>query len=212
MKEIIGDLKALPGVLGACLFHGQKGVLVSNMPTIFSTEKLEEIGKLLLKIQTAGKMNFHDLTDLSLQYDEAVILVRELEKNLTIFILADPEFNQNLVTMSLNILQQELKNKTVTLTESKEDKEVTATETNQSEHVAPVLAAMKVHLPKIMGPMADIIFDETVENWQQQTKCTVADLDSLVQLLNKEIGHPDKISSYQEMIEPALKKAAGGGK
>lgn len=212
MKEIIGDLKALPGVLGACLFHGQKGVLVSNMPTIFSAEKQEEIGKILIKIQTAGRMNFHDLTDLSLQYDEAVILVRELEKNLTIFVLADPEFNQNLVTMSLNILQQELKNKTVTLTESKGVEEVPAVETSQSEKVAPVLAAMKSHLPKIMGPMAEIIFDETVEAWQQQTKCSVNDLGSLVQLLNEEIGHPDKISSFQEMIEPALKKAAGGGK
>ncbi len=211
MKEIIGDLKALPGVMGACLYHGQQGVRISDMPTIFSPAKLEEIGKLLLKIQTAGRMNFHDLTDLTLQYDEAVILVRELEKNLTIFILADPEFNQNLVTMSLNILQQELKNKTVTLTDSKAAEEVTAVGTDQSAKVAPVLTAMKDHLPKIMGPMADIIFDETVETWQQETKGSVDDLASLVQLLNEEIGHPDKINSYREMIEPAVKKAGGGG-
>jgi len=212
MKEIIGDLKALPGVLGACLFHGQKGVLVNNMPTIFSAEKLEEIGKLLMKIQTAGRMNFHDLTDLSLQYDEAVILVRELEKNLTVFILGDPEFNQNLVTMSLNILQQELKNKNIPLAESMAAEKVAAVQTNPSEKIAPVLAAMKTHLPKIMGPMADIIFDETVETWQQQGKCSVDDLGSLVQLLNAEIDNPDKISSYQEMIEPVLQKAIRGGK
>ncbi len=210
MKEIIGDLKALPGVLGACLFHGQKGVLVSNLPTIFLAEKLEEIGKLLMKIQTAGRMNFHDLTDLTLQYDEAVILVRQLEENLIVIILGDPDFNQNLVAMSLNILQQELKNNKIPLAESSLAEEVLDMQSNPFEKIAPILAAMKTHLPRIMGPMADIVFDETVETWQQQGTCSVDDLGSLVRLLNVEIGHPDKISSYQKMIEPVLQEAVKG--
>ena len=211
MKEIISDLKALPGVLGACLFHGQRGSLINNLPTIFSAEKLEDIGKLLMKIQTAGQMNFHDLTDISLQYDEAVILVRALEENLLVFVLGDPDFNQNLVTMSLNILQQELKNKKVPLAELTSVAEVAGTESKLAENIAPILAAMKAHLPKIMGPMADIIFDEAVESWEQQGKCSVDDLGALIQLLNAEIGRPDKISSYQEMIEPILQKAVKRG-
>lgn len=211
MKEIIGDLKALPGVLGACLFHGQRGTLISNLPTIFSAEKLAEVGKLLMKIQTAGQLNFHDLTDISLQYDEAVILARALEENLIVFVLGDPDFNQNLVTMSLNILQQELKNKKVPLAKLTSAEEVADTASKLTENIGPALAAMKSHLPKIMGPMADIIFDEAVETWQQQGKCAVDDLGSLVQLLNAEIGRPDKISSYQEMIEPILQKAGKRG-
>jgi len=212
MKEIIDDLKDLSGVLGACMYHGQKGVLEANLPAIFSVDKLSEIGKILIKIQAAGRMNFHDLTDVTLQYDESVILVRELEKNLIVFLLCDPDFNQNLVAMSLNLLQQELKNQQVPLAESgpvtappKKD-EVQATVKAISEEVVPILAEMKAHLPKIMGPMADIIFEETVDIWKEQGNSTVSELSSLVKLLAEEIGSADKIISYKEMIAPAIKK------
>lgn len=70
---------------------------------------------------------------------------------------------------------------------------------------------MKSHLPKIMGPMADIIFDEAVETWQKQGKYTVGDLDLLVQMLAEEIENADKITNYKAMIEPALQQAAKGG-
>lgn len=206
MKEIIDDLKDLSGVLGACLYHGQKGVLEANLPIIFTEDKLTELGKLLMKIQSAGSMNFHDLTDLSLQYDESVILVRELEENLILFLLCDPDFNQNLVSMSLNLLQQELKNQQTSLVQA------ISLEHPQSraDEVLPFLSEMKKHLPKIMGPMADMVFDETVEDWQKQGKTTLEDLDSLVQMLSEEIGNGDQITRFKEMIAPVLTQAVKG--
>lgn len=206
MQEIIGDLKDLAGVLGACLYHSQKGILGTNLPTIFTTEKLLELGKLLKKIHSAGRMNFHDITDLSLQYDESVILVRELEENLIIFLFCDPGFNQNLVSMSLNLVQQELKNQPL-LQPAPITQESPATTT---EDVQKILLEMRTHLPKIMGPMADMIFEETVEAWQQEGRCTIADLDSLVKLLAEEIGSAEKISRYKEMIAPALTQTVKG--
>lgn len=215
MQAIIDDLKDLPGVLGACLYHGQRGPLETNLPAIFTADKLVKISKLLMKIHAAGRMNFQDLTDLSLQYDESVILVRELEDNLIIFTLCDPGFNQNLVTMSLNLLQQELKNQPFQVGDSPsvtaDPPPVTDVSTGPSEEVSRAMEAMKSHLPKIMGPMADIIFDEAVETWKKQGKYTVGDLDLLVQMLAEEIENADKITNYKEMIKPALQQAAKGG-
>lgn len=206
MKEIIDDLKDLSGVLGACLYHGQKGVLEANLPNIFREDKLLELGKLLMKIQSAGSMSFHDLTDLSLHYDESVILVRGMEENLILFLLCDPGFNQNLVSMSLNLLKQELENQQTFLTQE------IPRNSNQTrtDEVLPFLAEMKKHLPKIMGPMADIVFDETVEDWRKQGKTTPEDLESLVHMLAEEIGNGEQISRFKEMIAPVLTQAVKG--
>lgn len=203
MKEIIDDLKDLSGVIGACLYHGQQGVMVANLPAIFTTEKLTELGKLLMKIYSAGQMNFHDLTDLSLQYEESAIFVRDLEDNQILFLLCDPGFNQNLLTMSLNLAQQELKNRQPPLAASTLQETLTA----PAADIAPILAAMKAHLPKIMGPMADIVFDETVEIWEKQGDCTASGLKSLVHLLSEEIGSTEKITRFKELIAPEMTQA-----
>lgn len=206
MKEIIDDLKDLSGVLGVCLYHGQKGVLEANLPIIFTEDKLTELGKLLMKIQSAGNMTFHDLTDLSVQYDESIVLVRELEENLILFLLCDPDFNQNLVCMSLNLLQQDLKKQKISLVQTIPQEKLQS----RADEVLPFLSEMKKHLPKIMGPMADIVFDETVEDWQKQGKTTLEDLELLVQMLSEEIGNGEQVKRFKEMIAPVLSQAVKG--
>jgi len=49
MQQALNDLKAIPGVVGAAIFHAQQGVLANNLPSIFKQEKLAGIGKLLNK-------------------------------------------------------------------------------------------------------------------------------------------------------------------
>lgn len=210
MKEIIDDLKDLSGVIGVCLYHGQSGVLTSNLPAIFSPEKLTDIGKLLMRIQSAGRMTFNDLTDLSLHYDESVILVRELEENLVVFLLCDPDFNQNLVTMSLNLAQQELQNQQTPLVQQfvKEDKPPEAAAT--VEQIEPILAQIKEPLPKILGPMADFVFEEAVESWQATGNATLNNLGGLVQLLENEIGNADQIKRFHDKIAHVMIQAAKG--
>lgn len=206
MKEIIEDLKDLSGVLGACLYHSNKGVLESNLPSIFTHEKLSDLGRLLKKVHTAGRMSFHDLTDLSLHYDESVVLVREVKEDLIIFLLCDPGFNQNLISMSLNLAQQDLKNQQFSVPAPPSQE----TPPPPAEDILPVLAEIKSHLPKFMGPMADIVFDETLETWKEKGNCTVGNLESLVQLLAEEIGSANKITSFREMIAPVLSQAGKG--
>jgi hypothetical protein len=224
MKELLSDLKALPGVLGACLYHGQKGTLESNLPPFFKADKITEISRMLMKIHVAGRMSFHDLTDFCLQYDEAVILARELDENLLIFTLCTPDFNQNLVTMSLNLVKKDLQNNNhllpdpVTVIETiSEAQSETLTDsaaessTPPSEQILPVLTAMKGHLPRVMGPIADMIFEESLESWQKQSNGSLADLDALISMLEEQIGNPDKILSYKKMIAPILGRVAGKG-
>ena len=109
MLHLIDELKVIPGVMGACIVNSQTGVQVTNLPALFRVERLALVGKHLLKIYAAGRMSFDDLTDITLNYDESVVVARELEKNTLIFAICDPTFNQNLLSMSFNLLHEEFK-------------------------------------------------------------------------------------------------------
>ncbi len=202
MKQAIDELKAIPGVVGACLFSTQGGLQQSNLPGIFKPEKLTAVGKQLSKLLTAGRMSFSDINDLALHYDESVVIARELCKGLTVFAICDPSFNHNLLTMSLNLLQEELR-------DQPEAQQVTASTATLSESLSvgaelePIITELKTLLAKVLGPMAGIIFDEIQQEWAQQG-ATAARLPELIEMLNREIGDPDKIATFESLTAPLL--------
>ncbi|MCF6179574.1 MAG: hypothetical protein L3J63_09340 [Geopsychrobacter sp.] len=214
MKQAIDELKAIPGVVGACLFGAQEGLIQSNLPGIFKPEKLTEVGKQLTKLLVAGRLSFSDLSDLSLHYDESVVIARELRKGLTVFVICDPSFNHNLLTMSLNLLQEEMRGQVdVQRSGFAEDSTPRPAVPLASPPVAgtvdadlePLLAELRALLAKVLGPMAAIIFDEVREQWAVQG-AVASRVNELVKLLHVEIGDADKIKTFEALSAPLLKK------
>lgn len=206
MKQAIDELKAIPGVVGACLFSTQEGLLESNLPGMFKPEKLAAVGKQVTKLLAAGRMSFDDLNDLSLHYDESVVIARELRRGLTIFAVCDPSFNHNLLTMSLNLLQEELRNQpegqpVAAVSESVATKSAPAVTIDPS--LEPLLGELKAALAKVLGPMASIIFDELQQNWAQEG-ATPERLSVLLEMINREIGDTDKIAAFSALTAPLL--------
>ncbi len=76
MHQLIDELKSVSGVIGACTYSPQNGLQESNLPGIFKPEKLAAIGRQFTKLYTVGQMSFSDLTELTLNYDESVVVAR----------------------------------------------------------------------------------------------------------------------------------------
>jgi len=213
MLHLIDELKVIPGIMGACIVNSQTGVQATNLPAIFKDDRLALVGKHLLKLYAVGRMSFDDLTDVTLNYDESVVVARELEKNLIIFVICDPSFNQNLLTVSLNLLHEEFKLGNFT----KGEAEVVAA-APVSPSPPPVelkisqqlLAEMKKALGKILGPMAGFIFDEVMESWSEQGAADVSRIEELIEQLNQEIADQGKIDKYRQLISSSLKDLQKG--
>lgn len=207
MLQLIDELKNISGVVGACTYSPQHGLKESNLPGIFRPEKLAAIGKQFTKLFTAGQMSFSDLTELMLNYDESVVVARTMQNNDLIFVICDPSFNHNLLSMSFNLLQEELYGDLL----AAEDKgsvggalESSKVKKSALKDLTLLFESLREHLAKIVGPMAGIIFDEAVDEWQKQGTADESRLKNLFDLLNQEIADPEKIEHYQELIEPAL--------
>ncbi len=208
MKEMLDDLKDLSGVNGACLFHTRNGVIESNLPAIFTQEKLAEIAKWLIKLLGAGRMSFSDLTDLVLQYDESAILARQINNTMIIFLMCDPGFNQNLVTMSLNLLQQEMQNAAFPATGTVTQETFAAPSPSRIDYkVSQILEQIKKQLSQILGPMAGLIYDDVLESWQDQGKHSLNDLPVFIELLEKEVENDEQIKRLRKLITPIIAQA-----
>ena len=215
MLHLIDELKVIPGVMGACIVNSQTGVQVTNLPALFRVERLALVGKHLLKIYAAGRMSFDDLTDITLNYDESVVVARELEKNTLIFAICDPTFNQNLLSMSFNLLHEEFKLGNFTEVAAEPVTTVAAPEPSapppvESKISQDLLAEMKGALGKILGPMAGFIFDEVMDNWLEQGPPDASRIEELIDQLNQEINDQDKIDKYRQLISSALEDSQKG--
>jgi hypothetical protein len=218
MLHLIDELKVIPGVMGACIVNSQTGVQVTNLPAIFRVERLALVGKHLLRLYAAGRISFDDLTDITLNYDESVVVARELEKNTLLFAICDPTFNQNLLTMSFNLLHEEFKlgnytgldSAAVTPAAGESAASPAPTEAKLSRALQELLTGMQEALGKILGPMAGFVFDEVLENWQEQGSPDFSRIDELIEQLNQEIDDRDKIDKYSQLIAPALKNFQKG--
>ncbi|MBN1956983.1 MAG: hypothetical protein JXQ81_13955 [Desulfuromonadales bacterium] len=218
MMHLIDELKVIPGVVGACIFDTREGLRVTNLPVIFKPERLSVVGKHLAKLYAAGRMSFSDLTDLTLTYDESVIIARELEKNTLIFAICDPSFNHNLLSMSFNLLQEEFKSGGFSSAEAASPMEDQPSPTQQQEPVKPpetvnksvspelkqLMEEMKSALAKILGPMAEFVFDEVAEEWVEDG-ADFSRMESLIGQLEQEIGDEKKAEEYKQLIAPFLK-------
>jgi predicted regulator of Ras-like GTPase activity (Roadblock/LC7/MglB family) len=210
MKQMIDELKSIPGVVGACVYSTRAGLKFSNLPGIFKPERLTAVGKHLAKLYSAGRMSFDDLTDVSLYYEESVVVARELQKNLLVFVVCDPSFNHNLLAMSFNLLQEELQDAGFEATEA----EMPASHQSAGGRVVSRAEAdgqllglcneLKDLLGKVLGPMAGYIFDETAETWEQKGSVDFDRIEELIEMLNQEISDPDKIKHYRKLITPEL--------
>lgn len=204
MKQAIDELKAIPGVVGVCLFSAQEGLLQSNLPGIFKPDKLTAVGKQLTKLLAAGRMSFDDLNDLSLHYDESVIIAREMRKGLTIFAICDTSFNHNLLTMSLNLLQDDWHDQPTSHADLVSVNPALSVLEGDAT-LEPLMSELRAVLAKVLGPMAAIIFDETQQDWLQKGG-TSAQLDDLLEMIHGEIGDPEKIATFKALAAPLLQK------
>lgn len=211
MIHLIDELKVIPGVIGACIVNSQDGLKVTNLPTIFKPERLTLVGKHLSKLYSVGRMSFDDLTDITLNYDESVVVARELEKDTLIFAICDPSFNHNLLSMSFNLLQEEFKLGNFSTTTA-ETKSVVSPPSPQvvSGAMEDLLTEMRESLGKILGPMAGFVFDEVAEEWMDQGAPEFSRIEELIEQLNQEIADQDKIDKYRQVITSALKNFQKG--
>ncbi len=215
MESILNELASVQGLTGAFIYQSPGTILQNILPPVFKPARLLSMGKALVKIHGAGALNFPDLSDVILNFDESTVITRSIAEKTWLIILGEPDLNVNMATLSMNLLLDDLKTShelapseeraATTIPEvsapiAKAPSQPSPKELMERGPLAPDLQAMQGALAKIMGPMAKIIFSECLEKWLQRHAPSREKLPDLTNLVVREIADPDKAAKYQQML------------
>ncbi|MFZ5572680.1 MAG: hypothetical protein ACOZF0_19960 [Thermodesulfobacteriota bacterium] len=217
MDQILNELQAVPGVIGAFVFHTQNGILHKELPSVFKDAKLLKIGKSLVKIYAAGCMGTSELSEISIFYEESILVVRRKSSREFLVVLLDLSANLSLVSMSLNLimdewaaipekepLQQPERKPVAVVQQSADNNGYTPEGMLQSGPLAESLQNMQLSLAKVVGPIAKVIFRDALNDWIKTGTPSIGTVADLIDILQKEINDPEKFREYRQRIAAYL--------
>lgn len=216
MYQFIKEVKDIPGILGACLYSSRDGIQESTLPGIFKPETLSALGSQLALLYTHGQKCFDALTDVTLNYDEFVVIGRGLSADQLIVVVCELSFNQKLLTMAFNLLEKDSVGGIHVSDENgiRERNPSAAASSpggaeSRAEDLTGLFASLKEMLVKVIGPMAGFVFDEAFDEWQKQGAASISRIDQLRAGIERLIADPEKSAHYRSLIKPSLTAYTG---
>jgi len=210
MKLLLEDIKCIPGVSCVFYFDTHAGIVAKIAPPTFSDETLSGVGRTLVKIFSGGKQLFTDIQSVQLRLDQLSIFINWVVETHYLAIIHEPTLNPNLLSMTIAQTVKDLKAALAAPTPVPTHESDTGN--NKVRQVlgtgpyAQIFSAMENSLAKVMGPMASIVFQDTLGQWiGKLNDPDKIPLDKLVKMLSTEIGDPEKIKTYEKLITPHLR-------
>lgn len=197
MEQAIATLKELPGVFGVCVYNAEQKLIINHMPSFFPAATLDKLGKLITDIIALAREKLTNASDMTLHYDEVSLIVRALADK-TILVIGEPHMNERMVSYSINILG---KPKTTEDIEKNPAPAPTATPATPAAFFINYIPELKQGLAKIVGPMADIIFDDAMNAWQQENN---APFQQLLLILREDINNAQQYERYLELCAQTI--------
>jgi hypothetical protein len=202
MKKMLNELKSTPGVLGAFVLHSKKGIVANCLPGVFKPDKMIEVSRQLLRIYTATQMNSQGILDVRLHFDGSIVMLRWVSEQLFLVIFCEPRVNTNMISMSANLVAEELRGDVEfpRFAESGYGRAVTPERIRNSGPLATPLLKVEEALAGIMGPVAGMILEEAVEEWIRTGRASLETFPFLVKILCREIGDAQRVKLFQDRI------------
>jgi hypothetical protein len=219
MNEILNDTLTIPGVIGGFFYHRNRGVLAVELPAVFKPDKLEKMARMLLKIFSSGQKNLNGVAEVSICYDESILVARAVDDAIYLILLCETRINLELLGMSLNLSLEDARDKVAQQIQAMHlpvetpiipvsipadppavidnRKDLSAINSSPLEEV---LQGMQACLAKVIGPIAQIIFQDAMRQWKQHTSTNPNDLPVLMNMLLSEIDEPDHKRKYQQLV------------
>lgn len=216
MDALLNELKLIPGVMGSFVHSNTKGVVGSNLPTLFRKEALKQVGALLGRVLKLSETTGIEISSFEVKYEEAMLLVKQIDKDACFIIVCEPGISMPLINMSTSMLIPELKSAVINAqaspAESAAPVKKTASAAVSSPDVdpdklmtegplAPALKEIKIQLARSIGPIANLVMSDCLESWCQQGAPGKNRLKDLVKILAAEIGDRDLEAKFYNEIK-----------
>jgi predicted regulator of Ras-like GTPase activity (Roadblock/LC7/MglB family) len=208
MKDILDEIDVLPGVVGSCVFSKERGQICSGLPPSFTDDAVLAIANRVLRLVQMGGIVDMDVQTISLRFDIYTIMAMPVDSETLLLIACESRSNCSLITTTISMLAGELQGRLAKeFTPSPDIKEIADKSDDGQEAVrtASLLKQVRGALAFVVGPMADMVFDDNVALWTQNKTAGLSRLPELIEMVANEIGD-DSAAEFKEKVNMILAK------
>lgn len=225
MKKLLEEIKSTPGVIGSCLYSVERGILASNLPPDYKPDTQKRIASSLHSIFKLDGSTRLDVNAYEIQYDEALILVKQICSAATLSVFCHSDVNIHLANMSISMLSGDLSRRLNECGKSSEPAKVEATKPTPSNRPAPEkkttaiavdaetvlegelsgeLSIMRKALAKGIGPVAGVALKDALKQWLENGPAQKERLKELAHILLNEIDDEASRKEFMDDIDAVL--------
>lgn len=196
MEAILKDLEQLAGVEHGCIYH-RGDIKGSTFPSLLNAN-LAAMGRMLEQIFGGIGSIGRNHNEIYIELDENYLVGYRTEKNFIIFLLTGKNINFSLIHISVRSAANEMSlQETEAEASSSPDSRTRAPAANGNlESLRPMLSGIQEALTQRLGPVAQIVFDERLAEWQRANDATAANLGKLIRMLSEEIPDMEERLSF----------------
>ena len=108
MEKILNQLTAIPGVVGAYIYHPEGGVLSKEVPSDYTGSELADMGQTFLKIFQAGDSTLSDVKEIALYYKPHAFTIRPVLDTYYTIVIHKTDCNSGLISVCLDAVRDDL--------------------------------------------------------------------------------------------------------
>jgi len=208
MKDVLKEIDVLPGVVGSCIYSKERGQICSGLPSSFTDESVLTIANRVTRLVQMGVMVDMDVQTIALRYDMYTIMAMSLDGDTLLLIACESRSNCSLIATTISMLAGELQSrlaKNSTPSPGRKETSGKSGDGNEAERTASLLKQVRGALAFVVGPMADMVFDDNVALWTQKKPAGMSRLPELIEMLAGEIGD-DSAAEFKEKVNVFLPK------
>ena len=211
MKTILKEILSLPEVVGSCVIDKDLGIQLSDLPDFFTEAMAMEVNRHVGRMAQMAEMKGLEPQTISISFGKFLILGLFISKSFLFLILCKPGCNTSLVTTTAYMLAPELKKildqNILTIEYSPTDDIPEASEPaleQVSLETTQALEHIKQSLFETVGPVAEMVFDDCIEQWTEITPPDISGISELVDYISREINSPELDEEFKKKISSIL--------
>jgi len=202
-------IASLPEISGGFLYSPDQGVYSNQAETIGSDTALQHVSLKLTKMSSMLSVHFRDTGGIRITFKDLILFGMGIEEGHWLFLFHQPSLSPGMikmtVQMALNIESEEVpQTPDVSPTGTGEGESVTEDLFDPGSELSVPLESIRAELAKYIGPVAELVIEDSVETWAAESTPSLGNLPGLIELLLEEIEREDDRNEFKDSLKSIL--------
>lgn len=207
-SKLTDIIASLPEVDGGFLYDTTRGIYSNQTAGTIDDPSLLQVSTKLSKIVSMLAVHFHDTGGIRVTFKDLILFGLMFEENNWLFLLHHPSLSPGMVKMTvqmaLNIQVEEEPLPPSTAASAVGNESLLEVLMNDKSELKKPLVAIQNELPTHIGPVAELVFVDAIDEWSEFSPPSLETLPELLDILEKEIDDDDACALFRENLKLLL--------